>query len=116
FFGYAYYEENRDRLKLVAVDDGDDSNGAGPIAPSPETVRDGVYVPLSRPIFIYVRTTSLERPEVEAFVDYYLGEGAPLGREVGYVPLADAEGDLVRRRFAGRVAGSMYAEDHSQTT
>jgi phosphate transport system substrate-binding protein len=65
YFGYAYYEENKGKLKLLAVDDGDDSNGAGPILPSPETVGNGTYRPLSRPIFIYPKVKSLDRPEVK---------------------------------------------------
>jgi phosphate transport system substrate-binding protein len=116
YFGYAYYEENRDRLKLVAVDDGDDTNGKGPIAPSPETVRDGTYHPLSRPIFIYAKVSALERPEVRGFVEFYLGDGVPLVREVGYVALTDAELALVRARFAARTTGTMYDGPSSQTT
>ena len=108
FFGYAYYEENRDRLKLIALDDGDDSNGAGPVAASPDTVRDGTYQPLSRPIFVYVSTASLDRPEVQAFVDFYLTEGADLVREVGYVPLSPDEYALVSQRAQDRVVGSMF--------
>jgi phosphate transport system substrate-binding protein len=111
YFGYAYYEENKDALKLVAVDDGDESNGSGPIPPSPETVANGTYHPLSRPIFIYPRLRSLERPEVKAFVEFYLTEGAGLVREVGYIPLPDREYELVRGRFAGRTLGSMYHGD-----
>ena len=108
YFGYAYYEENRERLKLVAIDDGDDANGKGPILPSPETVGNGTYRPLSRPIFIYPTTRSLERPEVVSFVDFYLSEGVPLVREVGYIPLPDREYELVRRRLTSRKTGSMY--------
>src|SRR5690606_16749322 len=63
FFGLAYYEENKDKLKLVAVD-----NGSGAVLPSPQTVEDGTYAPLSRPIFIYVNSEAAKRPEVVAFV------------------------------------------------
>ena len=108
FFGYAYYEENRDRLRLIPVDDGDDSNGAGPIAASPTTVRDGTYQPLSRPVFVYVSTASLDRPEVQAFVNFYLTVGADLVREVGYVPLSPHEYALVAQRAQERVVGSMF--------
>ena len=111
FFGYAYYEENLDRLKLVAVDDGDDENGAGPVAASPQTVREGTYRPLSRPVFIYVSTAALERPEVEAFVEFYLTEGATLVREVGYVPLEAHEYQQVRDRASARVTGTMFGDD-----
>jgi phosphate transport system substrate-binding protein len=116
YFGFAYYEENKERLKLVAVDDGDDTNGAGPIAPSPETVSNGTYRPLSRPIFIYPTVRSLERPEVTSFVDFYLSTGVPLVREVGYIPLADAEYDMVRQRFADRKTGSMYQSGEGSAT
>ena len=109
FFGYAYYEENKDKLKLVAIDDGDDSNGKGPIAPSPETVKDGTYRPLSRPIFIYPKIKALDRTEVRDFIDFYLDKGVPLVREVGYIPLTDSEYQKVRARFTGRTPGTMYA-------
>jgi phosphate transport system substrate-binding protein len=118
YFGYAYYEENKDKLKLVAVDDGDDSNGKGPIAPSVETVKDGTYRPLSRPIFIYPKLKALDRPEVKNFVDFYLTKGVALAREVGYIPLTDAEYEKVRARFAARKTGTMYegVDSHSQVS
>ena len=99
YFGYAYYDENRERLKLVAIDDGNDENGAGPIAPSPETVRGGTYRPLSRPLFIYVSQQAVVRPEVRAFVDFHLNQGVPLVSEVGYVPLTDAEHQEALQRY-----------------
>jgi phosphate transport system substrate-binding protein len=108
YFGYAYYEENKDKLKLVAVDDGDESNGAGPILPSPETVGNGTYRPLSRPIFIYPKVKSLERPEIRSFIDFYLKEGVPLVRDVGYIPLTDKEYELVRTRYTSKKTGTMY--------
>ena len=118
YFGYAYYEENKDKLKLVAVDDGDDTNGKGPVAPSPETVKDGTYRPLSRPVFIYPKVSALERPEVRSFMEFYLSKGLPLIREVGYIPLTDREYELVRTRVNTRKAGSMYqgTDSHSKTT
>jgi len=116
YFGYAYYEENKDKLKLVAVDDGDDGNGKGPILPSPETVKGGTYRPLSRPVFIYPKLKALERPEVKAFVDFYLTNGAGLVREVGYIPLSDREYEMVRSRFTGKKTGSMYQGTDSRST
>jgi phosphate transport system substrate-binding protein len=118
YFGYAYYEENKDKLKLVGIDDGDDKNGAGPIAPSPETVKNGTYRPLSRPVFIYPKVKALDRPEVKSFIDFYLTKGVPLVREVGYIPLTDKEYELVRGRVTARKTGSMFhgTESHSQTT
>ena len=118
YFGYAYYEQNKDKLKLVAVDDEDASNGAGPIAPSPETVANGTYRPLSRPVFIYVKTRALDRPEVQNFLQFYLDKGQALVREVGYVPMTAKEVELVRARFTGRKTGTMYegSDAHSQLT
>ena len=108
YFGFAYYEENQGKLKLVAVDDGNGANGEGPILPSPESVKNGTYAPLSRPIFVYPKVKALDRPEVKSFIDFYLLQGVPLVREVGYIPLSDKEYELVRGRFAARKAGSMY--------
>lgn len=108
YFGFAYYEENAERLKLVPVDDENPDNGQGPIAPSVETVRDGSYAPLSRPMFMYVNTAKLSRPEVRAFVDFLLANGGALIRDVGYVPLSDAEQALVRTRWTAGTTGSMY--------
>jgi len=115
YFGLAYFEQNQDKLKAVAVDDGNPDNGDGPILPSTETVKGGTYRPLSRPLFIYVSTSALERPEVQSFLEFYLTRGPALAAEVGYVQLSDAEQDLVRQRFAARTGGTMYAAPGSQT-
>jgi phosphate transport system substrate-binding protein len=116
YFGFAYYEENRGRLKLVPVDDQKGDNGQGPIAPSPESVRDGTYRPLSRPLFIYVNQSAAGRPEVKALVEFYLNQGSALTREVGYVPLTDRELQLVRQRFASGRTGTMYGEPGASMT
>ncbi len=109
FFGYAYYAENRDKLRLVPIDDGDESNGVGAIAPSPATVADGTYQPLSRPIFIYVAKRAAERPDVAAFVDFYIENAATLSAEVGYIAFPAKAYGLVDKRFAERVTGSIFA-------
>jgi len=83
YFGYAYYEESTDRLSSVAVD-----NGSGCVAPSRETIENGTYAPLSRPMFIYLKPESLAKPQVRAFVEFYLANSTSLVPEVGYVPLA----------------------------
>jgi phosphate transport system substrate-binding protein len=83
YFGFAYYEESSDRLGAVAVDNGD-----GCVAPSRETIENGTYAPLSRPMFIYVKPDALAKPQVRAFVDFYLNNATALVPEVGYVPLA----------------------------
>jgi len=84
YFGYAYYAENRDKLKLMGVDDGN-----GPVQPSDETVRDGSYSPLSRPLFLYVRKSAMSKSIVKQFVRFYLDNAAKLSHEVGYVPVSD---------------------------
>jgi phosphate transport system substrate-binding protein len=109
FFGYAYYAENRERVNLVLIDDGNDENGAGPIAPSPETVTNGTYQPLSRPIFVYVSKSAAERPEVQSFMHYYLEHAAKLVAEVGYISLPASAYDLVEKRFDARKLGSLFA-------
>ena len=86
YFGYAYYAENADKLKLVSVD-----SGSGCVTPTSETIENGAYSPLSRPLFIYVSKQSLERPEVKAFVEFYLDNAAELAQEVGYIRLGEAE-------------------------
>ena len=67
YFGYTYYEENQDKLKALAID-----SGSGCVEPSAQTAQDGTYTPLSRPLFIYVKNTSLQKPEVQAFLRFYL--------------------------------------------
>jgi phosphate transport system substrate-binding protein len=84
YFGIAYYAENKDELRLLAVDDGD-----GCVTPSEATIRGGSYKPLSRPLLIYVNKKSLERSEVAEFVKFYLANAARLSAEVGYVPVTD---------------------------
>jgi phosphate transport system substrate-binding protein len=83
YFGYAYYAENKDKLKAVAI-----VNSAGKaVEPSEASVIDGSYNPMSRPIFIYVSDSAYKRPEVKEFVEYYLKHGAQMAKEVKYVPL-----------------------------
>jgi phosphate transport system substrate-binding protein len=108
YMGLAYFEENKGKLHLVAIDDENPANGEGPILPSAETVRNGTYRPLSRPIFIYVNTAALSRPEVQKFIEYYVTSASPLVSEVGYVPLTDSEQKLVQQRFAAKTPGTMF--------
>ena len=82
YFGFAYFKDNADKLKALAVD-----GGGGCVAPSKQTITDGSSQPLSRPLYIYVKKSSLSRAEVRAFVEFYLQNAATLAAEVGYVPL-----------------------------
>ena len=88
YFGYAYYAANTDKLKLVSVDAGD-----GCVTPTETTINDGSYSPLSRPLYIYVNIAALERPEVTAFVRYFLQNGDQLASSAGYVGLPQAQYD-----------------------
>jgi phosphate transport system substrate-binding protein len=99
FFGLAYYEENQGKLKLVAIDDQKSENGAGPVLPSLETVKNKTYAPLSRPLFIYVNSTAAKRDAVQQFVKYYLKNAAKLSKEVGYIPLTDEEYQAETSKF-----------------
>ena len=114
FMGIAYVEQNKGRLKLVPVDDGKQENGAGPILASVETVRDGTYQPLSRPLFIYVSRKASDRPEIQAFVESYFTTGKELVAEVGYVQLTEPIYQLAQKHFADRKTGTAFGEGGSQ--
>jgi phosphate transport system substrate-binding protein len=114
FFGLAYYENNKDRLKLVAIDDENPKNGDGPILPTFDTVKNATYQPLARPIFIYASRKAASKPEVAEFVTFYLTKGRPLVREVGYIPLSDQVYELALKRFDKRTTGSIFGGKGSQ--
>lgn len=87
YFGFAYYVENKDKLKVVPIKQGNKK----PVAPTMTTINNGSYAPLSRPIFIYVNLKSAKKPEVHEFVRFYLKQAKELAKEVGYVPLPDQD-------------------------
>jgi phosphate transport system substrate-binding protein len=95
FFGYAYYAENQDKVRLVGVD-----GGQGVVLPSPETVTSGAYAPLSRPVFIYVSDSAARRPEVADFVNFYLKVAAEIVPDVGYIPLPSDEYQEEMEKFS----------------
>jgi phosphate transport system substrate-binding protein len=108
FFGLAYYLENKDKLKAVAIKLKDDSKA---VEPSVEGARDGTYQPLSRPIFIYVSKKAAEtKPEVVQFVDFYLNKdhASKLVKEVGYVPLPENAYEVFAKRFKDRQLGTAF--------
>jgi phosphate transport system substrate-binding protein len=84
YFGYAYYAENREKLKAVPIVEKD---GKPAVSPSLETVINGTYQPLARPIFIYVNAKSAAKPEVREFIQFFNQHGEKLTKEVKYVPL-----------------------------
>ena len=105
YFGYSYYEENQDQLKAIAIDCGD-----GVVSPSVETVRDGSYKPLSRPIYIYVNAEAAEQPEIAEFVEFYLTNAEELVPEVGSVPLTSEEYEDGIARFQNKETGTTAAK------
>ena len=113
FLPLAYVEQNKSRLKIVPVDDGKPDNGSGPIVPSEQTVRDGTYQPLSRPLFIYVARKAADRPEIQKFVESYFAS-PELIREVGYVELTPQIYELAKKHFAERKLGTAFGEGGSQ--
>jgi phosphate transport system substrate-binding protein len=105
YFGLAYYTENKDKLRAVPIKV---NESAAAVSPSVETVNAGTYQPLSRPIFIYVKEASLDRPEVKEFVDFYLKHGAELSREVGYVDLPARAYELGLTNLSKRKLGTAF--------
>ena len=103
FFGCAYYFENKDKVKALSVD-----GGKGPIMPSTATIEDGSYAPFSRPLFIYVNKASAAKPEVIAFIDFYLKNAPTLVNEVGFVKLPETIGSKVAANWARRRLGTQF--------
>jgi phosphate transport system substrate-binding protein len=103
YLPFAYFEPNRARLKAVAVD-----AGKGPVLPSRETVLNGRYQPLSRPVFIYVNKHSAERPDVQRFVDFYLTHAAQLVEQIKYVPLPPEAYRMALENFRRGKLGTVF--------
>ncbi|MFN0056380.1 MAG: substrate-binding domain-containing protein, partial [Planctomycetales bacterium] len=106
YIPFAYYEPNKESLKALAVDSG--QPGSEPVLPSQETVEQGKYTPFARPLFLYVSVKAAERPEVQAFVRFYLRNGARLAQEESYVPLPSAAYAMARERFKNGEAGTGF--------
>lgn len=105
YFGLAYYEENKDKLKLVPIVN---PKTKKQVLPSEKTVMDGTYQPLSRPIFIYVNLKSLEKPWVKEFIEFYLKNASALVREVKYIPLPQKAYELAMERLQKKKRGSIF--------
>ncbi len=110
YFGYAYYEENKDKLKLVPID-----GGAGPVLPSETTINIGSYAPLSRPLFIYVNKPAAARAEIQAFIKFYMEHAATLSAEVGYVALPDEAYELAMAKFTELKTGSVFNTEKAKS-
>ncbi len=109
FFGFAYYEENKDKLKAVPIVD---KEGKPAVAPSIKTVIDGSYQPLARPIFIYVNAKSADKLEVKEFVEYYMKNAEKLTKEVKYVPLPAKAYQYNLDHFAKRDKGTKFGGEN----
>jgi len=106
YFGLAYYTENKDKVKAVKIKKDENSPA---VAPSVETVNNGTYQPLSRPIFIYVNAKAAqEKPEVREFVEFYLQNAAKLSKEVGYVDLPAKAYEMALRNFKAMKKGTAF--------
>jgi phosphate transport system substrate-binding protein len=103
YFGYAYYEANKDKLKAVAID-----SGKGPVGPSVETVKNGTYSPLSRPLFIYINAKSFDKPEVKEFITYYLANVGKFSTATKYIPLSDAIYVKVKAKAEAKKTGTVF--------
>jgi phosphate transport system substrate-binding protein len=99
YFGLSYAEENPDKVKIVQVDGGD-----GCVTPSTETVQDGSYKPLSRPLFIYPSAAALERKDVDAFVKFYVDNSKEIADQAKLVPMTDEQASKAKD-VAAKVAG-----------
>jgi phosphate transport system substrate-binding protein len=104
FFGAAYYFANKDKLRAVPI-----VNKAGKaVAPNPKSIESGQYNPFSRPLFIYVKKSALKRPEVKAFVDFYLADAGAFSEEVGYVALPSSVYDIAESKIKNHKTGTSY--------
>lgn len=115
YFGLAYYENNADDLKVLGIDPDERDGGASCVEPGAETVQDGTYRPLSRPLFIYVNTDKLT-PAVEAFVEFYLQNAGDLASDVGYVSMPNEAYDLALERFRNRTTGTVFGAEGVDVT
>ena len=106
YFGYAYYFENKEKLRALPVQNGAE---AKPILPTPETVLDKSYSPLSRPLYIFVKNSALRRPEVSGFVKYYLENAKKFAEKVRYVPCTSEDVVANAKAFTDSTSGSPSA-------
>ncbi len=105
YFGYDYYQANRNRLRALAV-----QGMRGTVLPSVQSVQDSRYLPLSRPLFFYVNDQALKtRPVVRAMVNFTLQRGVKIARQAGVIPLQDSTYRLVTNKLYRNVLGSAFA-------
>ena len=105
YFGYAYYAENKDKLKAIPIMNPTTNK---PVSPAEKTVMDSSYSPLARPIFIYVSTKALQRPHVKAFAEFYLDTAADSAKDVKYIPLPSSAYESGKARLKAAQTGTAY--------
>ena len=101
YFGFSYYEQNKEKLNLVGVD-----SGSGCVKPSAETIQSGEYKPLARPIFMYPSKKAIARPEVKAFMDYVEANYQPIAEAAQLVPMTDAQAQKASEALATLESGA----------
>ena len=107
YFGYSYYSENADRLKLVEIDGGD-----GCVLPTDKTINNGTYSPLSRPLFIYVAADALRQPHIRAFVEFYMDSAnRQLVADAGYIPFPEYVYVMAMRKVENGRTGPAFGGD-----
>jgi len=106
FFGFAYFVENKDKVHAVGID-----GGKGAILPTHETIENATYAPFSRPLFIYVNKKAVARPEVKAFVEFYLKKAPDLVEEVGYVKLPSELYSRAAANFTALKTGTQFIDE-----
>lgn len=106
YFGLAYVEENKGKVKVVQIKNPKTGQCVGPTY---QAVQNGTYQPLSRPLFIYVNAKAVqERPEVKEFVEFYLKNAGKIAKQVGYIALPDRAYKMAEERFNKRVLGTVF--------
>jgi phosphate transport system substrate-binding protein len=100
YFGLSYLQENEGKIKGIQID-----GGSGCVAPSTETVQDGSYTPLSRPLFIYPSDKALARPEVKAFLDFYVTNYQKIAEEALFVPLTEEQAAEAKQKITQLATG-----------
>jgi phosphate transport system substrate-binding protein len=96
YFGFSYYEQNQDKLNLIGVDAGD-----GCVKPSNETIQDGSYKPLSRPLFMYPSAEAMKKPEVKAFMDYVVENYDSIAEAAQIVPMSEEQATEAKSAVSG---------------
>lgn len=105
FLGFAYFLENQNKVKAVAVDN---EKGNGAVLPSVDSVENGAYQPLSRPVFIYVNAKSAKKQEVQEFITYYLKNGILITKEAGLFPLPPRAYNTMLEHFNKKRVGTLF--------